>query len=429
MIKRFQYSMEYLDWFYNKGGIYTTFAGSDNVFGVEPTSFKKAITPWDPPASPYGSNFDPVYSAKIHAWTEKHSEVWKLLPKTTYLREGDSLKYFETELSGMGGLIAGEAPYTILTQESAPTVATLTEMYPAIVADPWETEFHGRVISTYQNNPKADPAWVKQTHVDNLSNQIDNMLTKTIDTVANNGTSTVSDFESIDRIISASTEATTTYCNAATDPDLFWGNTSAKVDRSADTDNTFGGGGGTDAAGISLPSTGAARVLSLDYIDDVVAAIAPFSKNRRYIAVTGGKTMNELQKLIDPKQRFLESKMDVSISMNGVSTRPGNQVGFSVASMITNGIQIPFFPTRHAANETASNRSATITDADIGNIYFIDLDAIEFRMAFPLTYMETPLKDMMTLNALKVRHMFILGGQLMATNYKSQGAVKYLKST
>lgn len=428
MIKQFRYDDEYLDWYYNKGGMATTFTGGDNISPLR-DDIKKAVTPWDPPAGTfYTSNFDPVYSAKVHAWTERASEVWKLLPKTTYLREGDSMKYYADDLAGMAGLIAGEAPFTVITQESAPTVATLTEMFPAIVVDPWTTDFIGRVISTYQNSPKINPAWVKQTHVENLPNQIDKMLTKTIDTVANNGTTTVADFESIDRIISCDTEADGTYCGA-TDPDLFWGNTSAKIDRDADTGNIFGGGGGSTGPGISLPGSAAARVLSLDYIDDVIAEVVPYSKNNRYIAITGGKTMNELQKLIDPKQRFLESRMDVKITRNGVSTRPGVQGGFSVASMITNGIQIPFFPTRHAANETAANRSATVTDADIGNIWFVDLDAIEFRMAFPLTYLETPLKDMLSMNTITTRHMFLLGGQLISTNFRAMAAVKYLKST
>lgn len=428
MIKRYAWDEEYFDWYYNKGGMETTFMGADTVSPASVGStLKKAIGPWDPPTSPYGSYFDSKYSAVVQAYTARASEVYKLLPKTTYLQEGDSMKYYETDLTSLTGLGQSGAPFTT-SVESGPTIATLTNLYPAVLTDAWETEFRSRLQSQWQNAPNTNPAWLKMYHTEFLPNQIDNMLTQTIDTVANDGSSNL-DLESIDRIISSSVESSATYCSAAADGDLFWGNTSAKIDRDADTDNTFGGGGGTDAAGISLPGSAAARVLSLDYIDDVVAAILPYSKSKRYICITGNKTINEWQKLIDPKQRFLDASMDVQIGMNGVSTRPGTRAGFSVASYLTNGIQVPVFGTQHAANETAGNRSATVTDADIGNIYFVDLDHIEMRMAFPITYMEGKLADMMNINALKVRHMFILSGQLMASNYRAHGAVKYLKST
>jgi len=136
-----------------------------------------------------------------------------------------------------------------------------------------------------------------------------------------------------------------------------------------------------------------------------------------------------MQKLIDPKQRFLDSPMDVQITMNGVKTRRGVQAGFQVASYVTNGIRIPFFTSRHVANETSANRSATITDADIGNIYILDLDAVEIRMAIPITYLETPPAAMLTRDTMSTRHMFLFAGQLICTNFRANAAVKYLKST
>jgi hypothetical protein len=70
-----------------------------------------------------------------------------------------------------------------------------------------------------------------------------------------------------------------------------------------------------------------------------------------------------------------------------------------------------------------------VTDADIGNIYILDLDAIELRVAIPITYLETPPAAMLTGDVMKTRHMFLYAAQLLATNFRAHGAVKYLKAT
>jgi hypothetical protein len=426
MIERMKYE-KFLDWYYNKGGMHTILYGTDSVSGVIPSGEKiaKAIGPWDAPTSPYTTYFEPVYSATVQMWVARNTEIYKLLRKTTWLAEGDSLKFVETDLAGLVGISGSSTPFASGSAESAPTVVELTPLYPAHLLDPWETALPSRTYATYQNAPKLDPAWNRTYHAELLPHQIDMQLCKTVDTVANDGSSNLN-LESIDRILSGSAEAATTYCNAAADPDLYWGNSSALVDRSADTDDTYGPG---DGDGISLPSLTAARVLSLDLIDDVMAGSIRYSKNKRYIGVTGPKTINEMQKLIDPKQRFLEAPMNVQYTINGVSTRAGVDTGFTVASYTSNGVKIPFFSSSNVANETSANRSATVTDADIGNIYIMDLDEIEIREAIPVTYLETPPESMLTGDVMKIRHAFLYSAQLLATNFRSHAVVKYLKST
>lgn len=427
-LKRMKYGLEYLDWFYNKGGWKTTIFGLDSVAGVQPLGEKlaKAVGPWDAPTSPYSYYFEPKFSASVYVYAESASEILKLLPKTTFLSEGDSFKYLETHLSGLQGVGGASTPFTSGSAESAPTVATLEEFKPAYLVDPWETSLMSRTESTWQLSPKLDPSWIKEYHAKNLPNLLDTQLAQTVDTVSNDG-STYLNLESIDRIISTYAEsgAGTTYC-AATDGDIYWGKSSVLIDKSADTDETFGPGAGS---GVSLPASANARVLDLGMIDDVVAASVPYSERRRYIGITGPKTLNEMQKLIDPKQRYLDNPMDVEFTINGVSTRKGVNAGFTVASYVSNGIQIPIFTTRHAANETSSNRSGTVTDADIGNIYIVDLDTVELRTAIPISYMETPPEAMLTGDVMKTRHWLLYAAQLICTNFRANAAVKYLKST
>ena len=426
MIKRMPYGEEYLNWYYNEGGMQTTILGLDSVGGSAPSGdkFAKAIGPWDAPTSPYAYYFEPVFSAAVYMYAVQTSEVYKLLPKTTWLQMGDSIKYIEDNLAGLTGVTGASTPFASGSAESAPTVATIEDLSPAHVIDPWETSLPSRTKATWQAQPKLDPGFIKQYHAENLPNQLDNMLTVSVDSPSNNAS--VFNIESIDRICSGYDEASTTYCSAATDPDLWWGGAAAKIDQSGDSDYTFQGGAG---GGLDLPSVAAARVLTLDMIDDAVAESMNYSKRKRYIAITGHKTINEMQKLIDPKQRYMDNPMDVQYAINGVNTRPGEKTGFTVASYVSNGIEIPFFGTRHAANETSDNRSATITDADIGNIYILDLDAIELREAIPITYLETPPSAMLTGDVMKTRHAFLCASQLFATSFRAHAAIKYLKST
>ena len=423
-IKKMPYGSEYLDWYYNKGGMKNVIYGTDGVYQSE--DMNKAVGIWDAPASPYAYYFEPVYAANLYIWTIRNSEILRLLPKTTFIAEGDSLKYIETDLAGLTGFGNATTPFASGSAESAPTITELNEIKPAHLIDPWTTGITARTYSTYQKSPKYDPAFIKQYHADNLAPQIDKQLTKCVDTVANDGSSNL-DLESIDRIISTYAESgVATHVSNATDGDLYWGNAGILIDRSADTDDTFGAGAGS---GISLPATAAARVLSLEMIDDVVAASSRYSRGKRYIAVTGPSTINEMQKLIDPKQRYLEGPGDVSITMNGVSTRPGKDTGFQVATYTTNGIRIPFFPVSDVVGELTTNVSTTVTGENIGNIYVIDLDAIELREAFPITYLETPPEAMLTSDSMVTRHAFLYAAQLFSTNFRAHAAVKYLKST
>jgi hypothetical protein len=383
-----QYGKDYLNWWYFGGGAQQTIFGA----GPQSTDVKKAVGPWDAPASPYTYDFIGRYSLEIEAWTQRASELYKLLPKTTFMAEGDSFKYYATDLDGLTGYAAAGTPFTTGSAEAEPTLAEFNQFRPAYLFDPWETSLMSRTESTWKIDPSTTPEKIKAYHAELLPNQIDKMLETTVDTPASNN------MESIDRII-------TSY---------------------ADTGDIFGAGSGN---GISLPTTGAARYLDLGMIDDVIAAIAPFSKRKNYIGFTGPQTVNEIQKLIDPKQRYFGNPMEYQLTMNGVKTRQGEKAGFTIGAIVSNGITIPMFTSIHCPNESSANRSATVTDANIGNIYFIDMDKIEMRMAIPITYMESQPSDMMAMDLLKTRHWFMMAGQLVSKDFKPHGAVKYLKKS
>jgi len=414
-------SKEYIDYWYNQGGIYKALTGVKNV-----ATLNKAIAPWDPPASPYGTYFEPKFSADVMAWVMRSDTLFRILPKTTFQRYGDSFKYFASDLSGATGVDGGSTPFASGSSESGPTLASFEEFKPAYIMDPWETDFTSVIESQWQQTPSTDAEWLRQYHAQLFPDQIDKMLTEDVDTVANDGSSNLN-VESIDRICSDYTEsgAGTTFVSAATDGDIYWGKSSPLVDRSADSGDVFG-------ANVDLPATAAARVLSLDMIDDVVADCLDYAPSKNFIMVTGPRTVNEIEKLTEGKQRYSDSWIDgpvgVEYTVNGVRTRPGRDAGFLVSSYMTNGIRIPIFENKHVVGENGNNRTTKVTDNDIGNIYILNLDTVELRVALPATYWKTPPEARLTGDRLKDRHALMMGLQLICTNFRSNGAIKYLKS-
>ena len=136
-----------------------------------------------------------------------------------------------------------------------------------------------------------------------------------------------------------------------------------------------------------------------------------------------------MQKLIDPKQRFLNVPMDYQQTLNGVSTRKGVEAGFTVGGLISNGLSIPVFGCDHVPGEVSTNVSATVTSSNIGNIYLLDLDEVELRIAVPVTYLETPPSSMLDIDYFQSRHIFLWAGQVIPHNIRALGAVKYLKAS
>ena len=390
------------------------------------TSINKAIAPWDPPASPYNVYFDPVFNAEVFAWTLRDNTVFRLLRKETFQRLGDSYKYYAADVDAVTGVDGGSTPYTSGSVESGPTYASFEQFKPAYIMDPWETDWTSDIESEWQKYPANTVEELKAYHANKFPNALDVMLTKTVDTVANDG-ATYFNLESIDRICSDYTEsgATTTFVSADTDGDIYWGKSTALIDRSTDTGDTYG-------ASVDLPATAAARVLSLDMIDDVMAGCLDKAPSENYIMITGPRTINEIERLVEGKQRYngpwVNGPIGVDYTVNGVVTRQGVDAGIAVASYVTNGIRIPIFANKHVVGENGLNESSKVTDTDIGNIYLINMDTVHIRVAVPTVYWQTPPEARLTGDRLKDRHAIMMGAQLICTNFQANGKVAYLKA-
>lgn len=415
-------SPEYIDEWYTKGKVLRAIAGYRGPIA----SLSKAIAPWDPPASPYNVYFDPVFNSEVFAWTLRDDTLIRLLRKETFQRLGDSYKYYAADVSGVAGVDGGSTPYASGSAESGPTYVGFEQFKPAYIMDPWETDFTSDVESEWQRFPENDVESLKTYHVNKFPNALDTMLMEDVDTVANDGSSNLN-LESIDRICSDYTEsgAGTTFVSVESDGDIHWGKSTALIDRSADTGDTYG-------AQVDLPATAAARVLSLDMIDDVVADCLDKAPSDDFIMVTGPRTINEIERLVEGKQRYngpwVNGPIGVEYTVNGVQTRQGVDAGFAVASYVTNGRRIPIFKNKHCVGENGSYRTSKVTDNDIGNIYIINMDSVHLRVAVPNVYWKTPPESRLTGDRMKDRHALLIGAQLICTNFQANGKIAYLKA-
>jgi len=405
---------EYYEWAYQKRGV-------QKMYLRDYAAISKAVAPADPPASPYDAYFDPVFSSEIEQYVMRDSVLYKLLRKRTFQEYGDSMKFWETDIAATTAIAASDTPFASLSTESGPDITGVEQFRPAYLFTKWKISMMSEVESSWQRYPPgATEAFLKKYFQDIVPNDYDIMLLEDVDTPNTAATR----IESLDRIISNGTESGdgTTYVSAVTDGDIYWGKASAIADRSETT------AAWTDAQ-VDLPATAAARTLDMGKVDDVLADALDYAKNDPfYIMLTGRRTLNEICDYYDDKQWFAEAPMNVKYTLNGVSTPSGGEYGISVASIISNGLQIPIFTSKHICGENSLNQTSKITDNDVGHIYLINMDDIHLRVAMPPAYFKTSPSDRLAMDSFYDRHGILSAMQLIATNFKTQAAVKYLKA-
>jgi len=407
---------EYYDLYYARRGVAKMYVSDFKSFDT----ISKAVAPMDAPASPYDAYFDPVFSNEIEGYVMRDSSLYKLLPKRTFQEYGDSMKFWDTDITATVDVAASSTPFATQSTESGPDITGVEQFRPAYLVTPYKTSMMSEVESSWQRYPPDTMAFIKKYFEEIVPNDYDKMLLEDVDTP---GTA-AQRIESLDRIISNGTESGdgTTYVSAVGDGDIYWGKAAAIADRS-ETSAAW-----TDAQ-IDLPSSAAARTLDMGKVDDVLADALDYAKNDPfYIMLTGRRTLNEICDYYDDKQWFAEAPMNVKFTLNGVSTPRGGEYGISVASIISNGLQIPIFTNKHIVGENGLNETTAITDTDCGHIYLINMADIHLRIAMPPAYFRTSPTDRLAMDSFYDRHWILSAMQLIATNFKTHAAVKYLKA-
>jgi hypothetical protein len=354
------------------------------------------------------------------------------LPKTTFMQEGDSLHYIAADASVLTAWLGNEGAM-FAADTNVPDISDIDHIWPATTFMGWEDTRVANELAKIQARPVTGPEFLRKYFADYYWDCIDQQLagvwnSATVHGVDTPATSTNAQIECIDRMISNATESgANTHVSLETDGDIFWGPTNAtgtdtpKYDRSAVA---------TANAQVTLPTVaGTEQAYNiLDELDDLMAsakAYAPTAE-RNYVGLCSDKALNKIQDELDPKERYLEGRMDYTQTIGGVSTRPGALGGkFSCAGLTICGIKIPFFTSPYFAGKATpwvweNSKYAT---GGVGNIYLVNMDNIELRHLIPFTEIDYPNYGDWVLGD---RHSLISSMTLLARNFASHAALKYI---
>jgi hypothetical protein len=377
--------------------------------------------------------FNPVYSSKVtlEALTRTTS-IYRVLPKTTYMQEGDSMHYISADPTVLEAFLGNETAM-FGADTNIPTINDLDHLWPAVYMTGWEDTRVAVEMSKFQAPPVTGPQFLREYMRDFYWNKVDQQLagvylSATVHGVDTPSTSTNATIECIDRMISDSTESgAATHVSAATDGDIYWNATNtgtAKIDRSAVT---------WANAQVKLPAAAGTEDAYniLDELDDLMATALSYAPTaeRNYIGMCSPKALNKIQDELDPKMRFFatpEGQTTITQTLGGVSTRPGAMGGkFSVAGLMISGVKVPFFTSPYFSGQASPWvwENTVYTTGGVGNIYLINLDNIEIRHLIPYTEIDYPNYGDWVLGD---RHVLVSAMTLLAKNFASHAALKYI---
>jgi hypothetical protein len=426
---------QFAEYLFGKDGYYSKMLPDPQVNSI--SALMKATTPLTYSAST--TWFDPVYLGRIYLEAlTRSTKAFRALRKTTYQQEGDSLQYISTDShEGLGAILESGALYSAYTN---PALADIDSIYPAIVKYDWvNTEVAAQLSQIQRSRSTPTLEQLREYASKKFWDAVDMMLAGVyvdfaaggngtnqggygVDAPATNGAN-VALIESICRMITDGTESADgdVHVSAGTDGDFFWNSTgvagTARFDRST----------GAGAATLRCPTVAATEEAYNigDELDDLMAKCLVYAEEPyNYMAMMSPKAYNKVKAENDPKELITDYSGAVQ-SVNGISSTPGVAGGkIQLSALRLSDITVPIVTVPYLMGTASSSwlwKNTNYTTGGVGDIYLINQDNMEFRTLIPLTYRSIPAED-----SLQTKHTLFMAGQLIAKNFKSHGALKYI---
>ena len=357
-----------------------------NAWAYSGTDLLKADSPL---VSSTAGTYQAIFGRKVWSQLNQEFNAFSILPKKPWEKSGWRVVTDKPSFSKGGGLPEnGTLPET--TKPSFEQVSTK----PKTVAHTFDLSETAMFLADKDDGLGDARAVIKMEMAKHHAEHINRMLLEDVDTPAANG------FESIDRATSSAfVETASSFVSAITDHNQYsitrsTGSTRQWYDSNVDA--------GTAAAN---------RSLTLNIIDGMFRSIWERGGQPKVI-LTGYDTLEKMQALLQPQQRFTEMKRVVP-GVNGVKGVPGVEAGFIVATY--NGI--PIIPSKDVDDESGGAMS---------RMYFIDTDYIYFCTAKPTLYHESGIEtgDPFGINRLGQMGLFHTMGDLWQLFYGAHGKVR-----
>ena len=371
--------------------------------------------------------YEYAYMKEVQLQLSLMSEIYKLLDKKPITTVGDSYKY-TTSLTVLKTAIGPGGTTAIFGTTSEPSISTITGITGGVESVRISRDLHSMIREKIPAAHPGEPDWdFLKNKVAPLAlwDKIDGYLGGVSTNASAQGVDTAagSNIETIDRMISSTTESgvDATHVNTETDGDIYWDGlgTTTQIDRS-DTDVTW-----TNSQ-LKLPTTGGTEESFniMEELDDLMADAKKYSENKRYIGLTTDKTLNQIEDEVSPGYRYLEKTVSVAQTIGGISTRPGHDAGFDVGAVVLCGVTVPVF-----TSNAIPVKNSQYTTTTKGHFYLIDLDGLFLRVDIPVTYLETGFGvEMLHQGYFRSRALLFTVAQLVCTNFQSQAALKWIKA-
>jgi hypothetical protein len=385
--------------------------------------------------------FDPVYLGKLMLeGLTRSTKCFKALRKTTYQEEGDSYQAIRTDLA------AADAPISVL--ESAdmfgaynlPALSDVDSIYPAILKVSWvNTEVASALSNIQRSRTTPNLQQIRDYMSGIFLDRLDQMLTGVYNDFYAAGagvapgygadspatTGAAAQIECIDRMITNAAETNSTYISGVADADLFWNSTGTGTERVDIGDRSAGEG----VANVTLPAAaGTEDAFNIcDELDDLMTQCLVYAEEPyNYRAMMSPKAYNKIKAENDPKA-LITDYTDARQTVNGITSTPGVVGGkVQLSALRLSDITVPIVTVPYLMGTADSGwlwMNDIFNTGGVGNIYLINQDCMEFRTLIPITYRSVPAE-----NELETKHTLFMAGQLIAKNWLSHGALKYIAS-
>jgi len=330
-----------------------------------------------------------IYGPKAWSQVNYEQNAFAAIPKEPFNKSAWRVETASGATFPSGGQAESAATTLTAIPDTITPTRIMLEASPKKVLHAWGASDFAVKQSEYDDNlpVSATQETIGKAH----ARAISAYLAQDIDTPASTG------FESLQRVASNSTEASTVYASASTDPDIY-----------GETRSTS-----TIDAVVSLAgkTTALLRDLTIGLIDGVWADVTK-NGGRPKVILTGYNTLKIWSALLEAERRYdvMGKAMFVPRYNEASGVTPGVETGFSVATYFG----VPIIPC-----QDLDSSHATALTGEVGPILFLDTDFIRFAVLAPTSYTETDDGDKAAIGQGK-KGWYETWGELRCYNFPAQ---------
>lgn len=318
--------------------------------------------------------FNAIYGAEAFSQLNQEANAWNALPKKPHTKSGFRVITARGFTLGTGGVADGGSVGDTVKSTVAEGVAK-----PKLSHTPFEIGIMTDLLDGDDRYTFEEERRIKsEDHILDINAQL----------LGDVGTVAGDNFESIDRVCSSQSEET---LEDAGDADIYGFDRSASTAYDAYVDHNSG----TD------------RVLTQAIIRTAINTIKSNSGRIPKVILTGYDTQEKIDALYEGQTRYEATR--VSVSVNGVSTQNGSDVGLAAQSIF--GIPIL--------------QDANVVQDTISRIYFLNTDFIWLSIALPTQFSMS--ENVLDRGVLTKKAMYLTIGELWCTMFSAQGKIRDLK--